>query len=269
MNRRTVAYVSVLSLFTLHACGSPEEAPRVEMAVATDSSAVAIVTNDLGYEVELTEARATVENLAFTIAGEAHTASLWRKVSDFLIPTAYAHPGHFQGGDVTGELRGRFILNWLPHSNAEIGTATLLAGVYKSANFTFVHASADDGVASDDALLGHTAILRGRATRGATSVEFVALIDSPEGRELIGAPFEFEVKEDSRERLGVRLATQDPLEGDTLFDGLDFAALDTDGDGEVVIEESSSEAAIVDAYNLLRRTFQTHDHFDIKTSLPE
>ena len=269
MNRRTVAYVSVLSLFALHACGSPEEAPRVEMAVAADSSAVATVTNDLGYEIELTEARAAVENFAFTIAGEAHTASLWQKVSDFLIPTAYAHPGHFQGGDVTGELRGRFVLNWLPQSSAELGTATLLAGVYKSANFAFVHASSDDGVASADALLGHTAVLRGRATRGTTSVEFVALIDSPDGRELIGAPFEFEVKEDSSERLGVRLATQDPLEGGTLFDGLDFAMLDSDGDGQIAIEETSGEMAIVDAYNQLRRTFQTHDHFDIKTSLPE
>lgn len=266
MNRRTTAYVSVLSLIALQACGGPEEPPRVELAVLPDSSAVTAVTSDLGYEIELVEARAAVENFSFAIAGEAHTASLWQRVSDALVPTAHAHPGHFQGGDVTGELRGRFILGWLPRSTAALGTATLLAGSYKSANFTFVRAGPDDGIAPDDALLGHTALLRGRATKGTTSVDFVARIDSPEGRQLTGAPFELEVRADSRERLGVRLATRDPLEGDTLFDGLDFAALDGDGDGEVVLEEGSGEAALVDAYNVLRRTFQTHDHFDITAS---
>lgn len=268
MNRRTLALVAVQSLFALHACGDPEEAPRVEMALVADSSAVASVTSDLGYEVVLTEARAAVENFAFTIAGEAHTASLGRRVSDFLIPTAHAHPGHFQGGDVTGELRGRFVLNWLPGSGRELGTATLLAGVYKSANFTFIRASVDDGVASDDPLSGHTALLRGRATKNGQGVEFVALLDSPVGRKLIGIPFEFEVLEGSRERLGVRLLVRDPVDGDTLFDGLDFAALDADGDGEILIEEGSGEAASVDAYNVLLRTFQAHDHFDIQASRP-
>jgi hypothetical protein len=269
MNHRTFLLALLTSFCGLHACASPEEALRVQLSVTADPSGVAQVTSDLGYAIEVTEARAAIENLAFTIAGEAHTASLWRKVSDFLIPTAYAHPGHFQGGDVTGELRGRFIIDWLPGTDAQLGDATLLVGVYKSANFTLIRATEDDGVASDDPLLGHTALLRGRATKGASDITFVALIDSPAGRELIGAPFEFEVKQDSRERLGVRLATVDPLEGDTLFDGIDFAALDSDGDGQVVIEETSTDVGVVEAYNVLRRTFQTHDHFDIKTSLPE
>lgn len=268
MNRRAAGVVTV-SLLVLHACDSAEEAPRVELAVAVDASAVTTVTNDLGYEIALTEARAAVENLAFAVAGEGHTVSLWQQVSDVLVPTAYAHPGHFQGGDVAGELRGRFILNWLPASDAEIGRATLLAGVYKSANFMFIRASAEDGITSDDLLFGHTAILRGQATKGATRIDFVARIDSPEARELIGAPFEYEVTADSRARLGVRLTTADLLEGDTLFDGLDFVALDADGDGQLVIEETSSDTAIVNALNQLRRTFQTHDHFDITIALPE
>lgn len=263
----SAAYVAVLLLLVLTACTSPREAPRAELALASDSSAIQAVTSDLGYEVELTEARAAVENFAFTVAGEAHTTSLWQKLADFVVPNASAHPGHFQGGDVTGELRGRILLNWLPPSGRDLGTATLLPGVYKSAQFTFVRGSVDDGLALDDPLIGHTALLRGRASRGAVSIGFVALIDTPEDRKLIGAPFEMEIKEESRGRLGVRLATRDPLDEGTLFDGLDFGALDGDGDGAVVIEESSDVTAIVDATNRLRRNFQTHDHFDIKASL--
>lgn len=269
MNRRVAVWLGVASIPWVCACGGSSEAPRVELAVVADPSGVAPVTNDLGYTIELTEARAAVENFAFTVAGEAHMASLWRRLSELVVPPAYAHPGHAQEGDVTGELRGRFILDWAPHRDAELGTATVLAGVYKSANFTFARATEGDGVASDDGLLGHTALLRGRATKAATSVEFVARIDSPEGRELIGAPFELEVDEGTRERLGVRLVTRDSVEGDTLFDALDFAALDADGDGHVVLEEGASDVAIVDAYNRLRRTFQTHDHFDIKPSPPK
>ena len=43
----------------------------------------------------------------------------------------------------------------------------------------------------------------------------------------------------------------------------DFSTLDTDGDGTLVIAPSSSEAMTQEAYNLFRRTFQTHDHYSI------
>ena len=239
----------------------------MELPVVVDPSGIGTIANDLGYEVTLREARVMVENLAFTIAGEAHTASLWKRVSDFLVPSAYAHPGHFQGGDVTGELRGRFELNWLGGGASELGNATLLVGTYESANFTFIHATEDDGLAADDPLLGHTAVLRGTATKDA-AINFTVVIDSPEGRELIGAPFEFEVKETSTEQLGIRLGTEDPLEGDTLFDGIDFSALDEDGDGLLAIGPEATSPTVVEAYNLLRRTFQTHDHFDIRAAQP-
>lgn len=265
---RRFAPLSYLIALTSLSCGGPEEAVSVELPVVVDPSGVTTVTTDLGYEVQLTEARAMVENFAFTIAGEAHTASLWQKVSDYLVPNAFAHPGHYQGGDVTGELRGKYLLNWVPGGEVALGMATLLVGDYKSVNFTFSQAGAEV-VAADDPLLGHTAILRGQASRGDDSIEFVAILDSPEDRELVGVPFEFEVKETSTEQLNVRLDPKDPLEGDTLFDGLDFVDLDTDGDGQVVIEATATEAVVVDAYNLLRRTFQTHDHFEVTATLPD
>jgi hypothetical protein len=251
------------------ACGKPEEASRVELPVVTDPSGVEPVTTNLGYFVELTEARAAVENFEFSVAGDVHTASLGRKLLGLVIPNAHAHPGHFQGGDITGELRGRFLLSWRPPTTGPLGTAILITGTYTNANFTFRRAGTEDGLALDDALVGHTALLRGRATRSGASVLFVARLDSPEGRKLLGAPFPLAVTPSSRERLGLRFTPKDPVEEITLFDGIDFAALDTDGDGQVALDETTKEAKVLDAYNQLRRAFQTHDYFSITPLLPQ
>lgn len=249
------------------ACSGPEEPPTVELAVYADPSAIDTVTNDVGYEVELTEARMVMDGLQFAIAGEAHAVSLWQKVANFLVPSANAHPGHYQGGEVTGQMRGRYLVDWLPGKKTKLGTATLIVGDYHSANFNFETATTtDDDLESDDELVGHTALLRGTATKQGASVAFTILIDSPEGRQLVGAPFDTAVGQDANLRLGLELATKDPLEGNTLFDGLDFAALDTDADGQLVLQEAGADEAAVDAYNNFRRTFQTHDHFAIKTS---
>jgi hypothetical protein len=89
----------------------------------------------------------------------------------------------------------------------------------------------------------------------------VALIDSPEGRQLTGVPFAEEVTETLQATLALRLTPLDAFEGDTLFDDIDFSALPTNADGLVRLEAAAPEAALVDAYHSLRRTFQTHDHY--------
>ena len=258
-----------LLLLCAAACSDPKESVVVELPVHVDASALETTETDLGYAVELSEARIMVKDLTFAMAGEAHTASLLRETYDWLIPTSFAHPGHFQGGDITGELRGRFLLDWLPGKSQDVGQATLLEGKYTNANFIFIRAS-DDDVGPDDELLSHTAILRGSADKGDRSIEFLALIDSPDDRPLTGVPFEFEVKASSpRAELHLFLELRDPLEGDSLFDGLDFLALDEDDDGQVSILPESDDATLSDAYNLLRRTLQTHDNYEVRAIIPE
>ncbi|MBC7793726.1 MAG: hypothetical protein H7Z43_08455 [Clostridia bacterium] len=261
----------VLLVGVLAACGDPEEAVRVQVNVGADSAAIAAVTTDLGYQVELTEARIIVEDIQFAIAGEADTAAVrakrvWLALTNAFIPTAHAHPGHFQAGEVTGEMRGRFLLTWLPSAVADIGAATLLAGTYKSVNLTFAQARTEDGLSASDALVGHTALLRGRVSRAGSTVELTALIDSADARVLTGVPFEQEIRADSTGQIAFQLHTQDPLEGDTLFDGVDFAALDADGDGRIAIDAAQTDSVAQAAYNLLRRTLQTHDHFTVVTT---
>jgi hypothetical protein len=259
---RRIQHACWLAAYAIWACSDAKEADRVELRVATDGAALTLVTTDLGYEVELSSARMAARDLKFTIAGEVH-ASLGRWLANLLIPAAHAHPGHFQGGEITGELRGSFILRFTPGEVHELGSATLLVGTYKAADVTLARAD-NTQVDAGDPLLGHTAALRGVATREGTRHEFEVLLDSPEGRELVGIPFEQRISLDTRDALMLRLSPLDPLEMDTLFDGVDFAALDADGDGSIQITPDVSDEATVAAYNTIRRAFQTHDHFVVQ-----
>lgn len=263
MNSRLATGLGVLTM-ALAGCAA-EEAPRVELPVRVDCSevtgAAAAVTTDLGYEVTVTDARLALGGLVFTVAGEAHTASLLESLSDMLVPRALAHPGHYQGGEVTGELPGDFALRCAEDEGRELGLATLIVGTYTASNFDFERGSTAVGLDASDALVGHTAWIAGTATRGEDSVDFTIVIDSPLDRQLVGAPFEAVIGAEASGTLAFRFEPLDDLEGDTLFDTVDFVALDTDADGELLIAPDLAE--VEDAYNALRRTFQTHDHFRV------
>ncbi len=261
--RQHQVFVSILALFVAQlaaSCGDPSEAPRVELPVVVDASSMGLTTNDLGYQIDVTSARIAINNLVFTVAGEVHTASLWQTISDALVPVAHAHPGHSQGGEVTGELPGNFVIDWPGDDGNEIGLATLIASNYSAANFTFGHGTAQ-ALGLDDPLVGHTAVFTGTASKNGTTWSFTIIVDSPQNRALIGVPFEAAIDADMTGTLYLRFKTIDELEGDTLFDTIDFAALDADADGEVLIAPDVAEAE--DAYNTFRRAFQTHDHYSI------
>lgn len=247
------------------ACSGSAEARRVTLPVTTDGAGLELVTNDLGYAVEVTSATVVADDLKFTIAGEAH-ASLLRRFSDAVIPVAHAHPGHYQGGEVTGELPGHFVLQFAPGETTTVGDATLLVGQYHGVDMTLTRATEDD-VEADDPRLGHTALLIGTASKDGADIHFRIAVDSPDARELVGIPFDEKVDESERP-LVLRLMTRDPSELDTLFDGLDFAPLDADADGEVDIDPGATDTDTVAAYNQFRRTLQTHDHFVVVQAPP-
>ncbi len=244
----------------LSSCSDPDEADRVELPVQVDATGITTVTNDLGYEVEVTQSRVALKELVFTVAGEIHTASLWHLMKEAILPTAHAHPGHYQGGEVTGELPGDFVIDWSAQDGRVLGTATLLTATYSAVNFTFGRGDADT-LGEEDPLVGHTALFEGVATKDGESVAFTLVIDSPEDRQLVGAPFEAIITEATAGALHLCLDMRDALEGDTLFDGLDFAALDTDQDGILRIEADKPESE--DAYNAFRRVFQTHNYYSM------
>jgi hypothetical protein len=236
------------------ACSASQEATRVELPVVLDASKLAASTSDLGWTVELTAARLAVTDIQFTIQGEMHASGATAWVPRGILSRAWAHPGHEAGGDVTGELAGSFVLDWSGHAGMSLGTAEMLVGDYNGMNFTFRAADASDGLADDDPLLGHAAHFAGTASKDGVTITFTALLVS--NTRMIGAPFELEITDATRDTLGIQLLPTDPVESRSLFDGLDFAALDDDGDGVVEIVPGD------EAHSTFRRTLQSHVHYD-------
>ena len=253
---------------TMVACGGSSddarEAPHTELLVGLNSDEIVATDNNLGYSIELNEVRIAIDDLQFTVAGEAH-ASLFEKVSDFIFSPAYAHPGHYEGGEIVGELKGSFIADWFNTGNNSLGTGRLLGGTYTAANFYLGRGSAD-ALGGSDPLIGHTAIIGGVATRSGESVAFTIVVDSADGRYIVGVPFEAQIDGNSFGTIGFGFAIQNPInnELDTIFDGIDFLALDTDVDGILSLEPPAEGAAVDDtvrAYNIFKAKFETHDHY--------
>lgn len=234
-------------------------APRVELDVVVQATQDSFTTDD-DTSIELTEARMALETVEFTTEGEMHARSgVLPALHDLVVPTALAHPGHSAGGEVVGELVGRRVVDFLD-PGAVLGPATMLATDYSGANFTFAVAEAGDGLDMEDPIIGHTFILAGTARQGDVEVEFVAYVDQDEDRAIIGLPLNFSATESSTEQLGLRFDPVDTIEGETIFDGIDFVSLDDDRDGfvELSVDENT------EAWATLRRNLQAHDHYAVE-----
>jgi hypothetical protein len=239
------------------ACSFSSEGTKIRIPVTADSSEIRPVETDLGYEVELTEAGAFVRDLRF-LSAEARSELL--RPMDLLVRSARAHPGHLHGGEVTGELLGRFGLRWLPNAGS-LGEATLLPGPYVSASYGFAPAEESDGLVETSPLLGKAAHLRGRATKGEAEVPFVVLLDPPEGR-LEHVPFEATVGEGSPTALGLRLRVEDA--GGTLFDGIDFQALASGAPSPLSFTANAPDPAVKAAHERLRNAFFSHRFHEVR-----
>ena len=274
MHQRIRASAGLCACIVLLCSCNPSEAPQVSLPVVVDGSAIGTATTDLGYTVELSAARIVVGDITFTVAGEAHTTgalrvgAVMRLLEDLLVPRAAAHPGHYQGGEATGELGGEYLLDFFAQDATTLGTATLIAGQYQGANFTFRLATAADGLASGDPLLGHTAHLVGQAKRGGKTINFSVVVDAPEGREMVGAEFDQAITASSSGALALRLRLADQLEGDTLFDEVDFEALDTDGTADVSLGPDSETDRAQEAHYAIRRALLAHDHYEVRLVHP-
>lgn len=253
----TRSLASCALLLSVTACDfDTSSAPRVELDVVAQPRSIAPFVTANGTTIELHEVRTAIETVEFTTDGEMH-ASLLDAVYNLAIPTAYAHPGHDAGGEVVGELQGRYVVDWLDTASV-LGVATLLEADYSGANFSFARAVASDGLDVDDPIIGHTFAFAGTATRDGRTVDFEAFIDQDDGRGIVGLPLSFEPSSSVDETLALVFAPVDPIEGETIFDGIDLFALDDDGDGNVTLDEQS------EAWATLRRNLQVHDHYAVE-----
>jgi hypothetical protein len=254
----TISAFSLTTLIALAACQDSQPAVRVSIPVEVDGAGMKPSTNDLGWTVTLTTFRFALRDMQFTILGEMHARAhrgVLRRLAALVEGEAWAHPGHYAGGEVTGELPGPLIADFFATERRALGLATLLTGIYHGANFFFRHAEATDGLASDDPLLGHTAYLVGSATKEGRTIDFRAQVDIDDGTQVVGAPFELAVKPETQTTLGFEALTTDPVENQSLFQLLDFGAYDTDGDHRIDIVPGT------EAHAIFRRTLVTHSHY--------
>jgi hypothetical protein len=257
--RTIVMAIGLLGIMLVAGVCSPggDEPGRVTLPVVSDGGGIEICENGEGWTVELTALRIAIRNLEFTIEGEIH-AALLLSFSEFFVPSAFAHPGHASGGDVTGELTGDFIVDLFALKDQYMGEGDLLTGNYHGMNLYFRKASEADGLDAGDPLLGHTVYMAGRATKGTQDIEFTAVLDElEENTQMVGGPFELDVFEDTSATLVLRVYTRDPVENDTVFEGLDFGKLDDDDDGVVTISPGD------EAHNVLIKTLERHDHWGV------
>jgi len=235
----------------------------VERPLCVDSRAIAPFTTDLGFEVRLLEARLAVADFEFATAGELHAAARPPSFISYLISPAYAHPGHYEGGEVVGEARGQFVLDWVADDERELTSATLITTDYSSGNFTFARAGVDAGVAASDPLLGHTALFAGSARLGDFETSFRFVLDLPDDRVLVGVPFPATITTEREGSVLFALLLREESGQTTLFDQIDFSALEGAGAGQVDIGPASTTEVDMDAYNHLRRAVGTHDYYEL------
>lgn len=250
---------SIAFVAALGGCDSQSlDAEPISIPVIAHALEPTVVT-DLGYSVTVTRARQVLVDLEFTAGGEAHAARAPLDLLSFLVGRAHAHPGHAAGGAVRGELPGRHVVDWI--GGGEPGRALVLPGAIEGVDFGLGTAEIDDGLDADDPLVGANLYLEATVERGADRWALAVAVPQDVDRRIYGAPCDI-LAEQGGSPLPIALQLTDPLGEETVFDGLDFAALDPDADGRI---DSSADSPLV---NRLKRTFQTHDHYGTNPEAP-
>ncbi|NOZ01952.1 MAG: hypothetical protein GXP54_08710 [Deltaproteobacteria bacterium] len=254
--RKTVVIWPVVLLAGVIAgCVGSQQSSTIRLPLVADGSTLSPCATDMGYEVSIKRVRMAVAEIQFTQGGEQHT-SVIRGLRDLLVPSAFAHPGHYAGGEVTGELVAPLIVDLSPGSLQTLGEGEMVTGEYHGANLLFRKAGDQDGLVPDDPLIGHTVQVEGSASKDGKVIDFEAVLDMPEGGSVIGMVMLLSADADTNTTLALRLLPTSSLDA-TLFDGVDFEALDA-GDGSTVLIRPGQ-----DAHNRIQRAFMKHDYFEI------
>lgn len=260
--RKTVISIAALflvGLLLLSVCDPTGEEPEeVLLALVSDGSASQISANAEGWAIELTDFRLAVRDFEFTVEGEAHSSLLDRALCTALICSAHAHPGHLAGGDVTGELKGYFVIDALQADAQTLGNAKLLEGHYHGMNFTFGKATLEYGIEQSSSLFNHTAIIAGTAKRDENAVQFTAVVDVDDNIQMVGAPLDITVTSASSETLALEILPENGAVQMNMFDGIDFGTLATFDSGTVSILPGDA------AHNILMKALARHDYYNVK-----
>lgn len=240
-------FAVLLCLAGLMACDDAHEPHRVELPVETESASLPSITTNLGYEVEILAAELSFTALQFTMGGELHASAQPSRVRlPRFFATAHAHPGHFQEGDVTGELPGHHVARWGAEGGGVLGIATLIVGRYEGANLVIRNAVVSEGESNHEELANAAGVVRGLVMVDGTPEAFELRLRVEEPIEVTGIPFQAGLRDNATGALRLALLVENPFGSDTLLDDIDFTALLAASPGEHTV--SSADDPLLGAF---------------------
>jgi hypothetical protein len=198
-------------------------------------------TNALGWDITLTEAYLSVGSLYY-FSGDPvlsqrssprrQDPSLLKKVGDWLVPSAYAHPGHYIEGAAMGQMLEPLTVDLLAGA-VDLADGEGVTGLVHSAKFTWQ--SPPKGKLASK-LNGQVVLTRGVATKDALSIRFLGqadateVVDGNDTAEVAGCSFGAEAGHVGVDVDGNGLVTL-TLVPSVWFNQVDFdyVALDADG----------------------------------------
>ncbi|HEY6728849.1 MAG TPA: hypothetical protein VI197_32785 [Polyangiaceae bacterium] len=209
-------------------CGAPSTGgARVTLTTRarSDISDNPIVETSLGWRIEVTHGELSLDHLYYVSGPPAGLAR--RSNGLFSTPSAHAHPGHYDSGDVLGELQGPVSVDLLA-GETTLGEGGGVTGVARSGIVTF--GSLHGG---DDAL---AIVIEGVAAQGDAVIPFRAeversAIDHPTSHlpEIDGCPLDDgEIAGDGTVLLEVKVAVW--------LDRIDFAEVNVPESGLAALE---------------------------------
>lgn len=180
--------LSLLFLFSLvcalswvPACTSPEKQVEPTTFKLSFVPSLSQFDSKAGWSIELRKAQLSLRAVRFQ-AGAQASASRKSKRAWYAMWSpfrqAWAHPGHFQEGEVKAELLYNNKLDLIASNEVELGTLQAYTGLYQTASISLG--------------LEKTLTLEGTATKGQESVPFQGTI-SIDTEEVAGLPFVHDV----------------------------------------------------------------------------
>jgi hypothetical protein len=142
-------------------------------------------TNALGWDITISRAYLSVGALYYysgdpvlsqRLLPKSARQSAFAWIGDFFVKPAYAHPGHYIEGAAMGQTLKATTIDLLG-SSLELADGDGVTGLTNSAKFTW-QSPAKGSLAS--ALEGHVILTQGTATKGTTTIQFIAKADDTE-----------------------------------------------------------------------------------------
>ncbi|WNG35021.1 hypothetical protein F0U61_16210 [Archangium violaceum] len=161
-------------------------------------------TTDTGWRVALTSARMVLGPIYLfenpSPLQTRPTGRLWRRMSEVLVPSAYAHESFFSGGQVLGEWDREVVFDLLAEGGATrvLGRSPGIAGMARS--FSLLLQPPSQALGAEAAPLeGRSVLLEGTASREGQSLAFRVALDFPppvETQRVEFVPIEVELEDD-------------------------------------------------------------------------